>query len=280
MSEFGFNPCDLLFHKPIEFVPDTVYIRVPTVEEVAYNPSFGKYVGIFTISTREMFATARNVDELEAEFPTVMDMFKDPQADMALGQIMGVPYKGSEFLMEALNFWTGLQAFDDKETPEDDRVGFQVLTNGKIIHFGTQWVITKAEFEKFSKIIKVITCFTPSEHTVPKITSDTRHKIWLQVYKGRQKAAARKALTLADKILILSISMESYIPIEEIRKMSIFTFNRLFEGLSKKEGYEKQWDLRLSMKFKTDDQQLKHWKETFKIDTISTKEVNLEKLNS
>lgn len=250
------NPFDLLFGKEIS-VKEGVKIRIPVVEEVAYTQDFGKYTHLFTVTTRELFSSQREVDELEQRFPTVWRMMfgETDEGDFLLGKILGVETPGSVVVMEAIAYWTGL-----------DVSGFRKLGNGKMIHVGADWIITEETFDEISEVIKVIIGFEPStDFIAPKNMSDSRYKAWMNIYKGRVRANQRNKRTLADKILILSISMESFIPIEEIRKMPYFQFSKLYEGLSEKEAYRHRWDVKISPKFESDNKPTKHWKEAFKI---------------
>lgn len=249
------NHNNLIFNQPLEY-RDGIIIKVPTIEDIASNPRFPMFSRVFTIRTREIFATNRNVDDLERQYPTIWSFLKEEESDMFLGKFFGIDYPGSAFVMEALSYWTGLDL--DK---------FQKLNNGKIIHTGSDWVIDAKEFLEFSKIIRQVICFEPSsDYSPPKpMNSDAKYKAWLGLYKGRMRSAGKKGITIADKILILSISMDNYIPPDDIKKMSIFLFNKLFEGLSRKEAYETQMSIMLSDKFKSDGKSPKHWKETFRI---------------
>lgn len=247
---------DLLFGKPIK-VKEDIFLTIPTVEEVAYSDNFSKYTSLFTATTRELFSSQQEVDKLEKMFPTIWSMAFDEEngGDFLLGKIFGVDYPGSGLIMEALSYWTGL-----------DIDGFQKLTNKKIIYPKSEWIIDSKEFRRLSKLIKTVTCFEPSTHyTAPKNMNATRFKAWESILKGRLKEAQRNKRSLADKILILSVSMESYIPIEQIGKMSYFHFNKLYEVLAEKEAYKHRWDVKISPKFEADNKTIRHWKETFKI---------------
>ena len=247
---------DLIFGKPIE-IKDDVFLTIPTVEEVAYFEDFSRYTSIFTATTRELFSSQQEVDELEKMFPSIWSMAFDDEngGDFLLGKIFGVDYPGSALIIEALSYWTGL-----------DVDGFDKLTNKKIVHTKSEWIIDSKEFRRVSKLIKTVTCFEASTHfTAPRNMNYTRFKTWESILRGRLRAAERNKRSLADKILILSVSMESYIPIEQIGKMSYFHFNKLYEALSEKEAYKHRWDVKISPKFEADNKGVKHWKETFRI---------------
>lgn len=261
MMNINYN--DLIFNKPLKFNDDGVYIKIPTVEEVAYKEDFNTYLRVFTVTTREFFATQMNVDELELKYPTLLSMTKDEESDFLLGMFLKgeKDCKGSAVIMEALHYWTGLQL--------DGENGFLLLeTSGKIAHYGTGWVMDDQGFSQFSDVIKLITNFEPSTDYIPPkpMKSKAQYNAWMGLYKGRVAKASRgNGVTLADKILILAISMGSYIPPEEIKKMSIFMFNKLFDGLSKKEAYGINMRMIASGNFNNDKMDKRHWKETFRI---------------
>lgn len=250
----------LLFGQEIQ-VKDGVPLKVPLVKDVALNDDFVKYSSIFTIITREIFSASPNVDELEKRFPTVWSMLFDPtgEGDYILGSVLGEEDKtGSDVFIESLSFWTGL-----------DTKGFVKLSNKKFVNKQADWVIDVAEYNRLSKIIALVTGYEPSDDFIaPKNMTPTRFAAWEAMLKGRRRMAERHRVTLADKILILSVSMESYIPIEEIGNMTYFQFCKLYEVLSEKEAYQHRWDIKVSPKFDDDSKGFKHWKEKFKIQKI------------
>lgn len=247
---------DLLFGKDI-VVNEKVSIKIPKVEDIVYLDNFSKYTSIFTITTRELFSSMREVDELEQKYPTVWKMMFDPtgEGDKILGQVFGEESLGSDIFIQSLAFWTGLKA-----------EGFQKLSNKKFVNESVDWIIDVGEFNRLAKFIIMITCYEAStSFTAPKNMTEGRFQAWKSLLDGRIKMAQRNQRTMADKILILSISTESYIPIEQIGKMSYFQFCKLYEALTEKEAYKHRWDVRLSTKFDDGGQKLQHWKETLKI---------------
>lgn len=261
---------DLISNKPIK-IKDGVYIRIPIMEDVLEEENYSKYTRPFTTTIRFLFGTLRNVDEIERKYPTLWEMLVDADADESLGKVLGYDGKASDLFIEAINFWTGLEI--KNENGEDN---FILLTNGKMIHTPTEWVIGKEEFKELSEIIKIITCYDPEPEDdltpMRPMQSDSKYESWMKMYKGRVDKIRRRESysqvensSLAVKIIILSISSESYIPIDEIKKMSIFIFNKTFDGLQKKEAYEKNWQVQMSPKFDTKGNSQRHWKEAFKI---------------
>ena len=243
---------NLLIGEPIQF--DTnIQIKVPTVEEAIKEKNIGLYTIIFTLTTRELFQTLRNIDELENKYPSIWAIIRDDEADQHIGSFFDETKTVSAILMEAFSYWTGLELGGDG--------GFHKHTNGKIVHIESEWVIDYETFREFGDVIKVITAYEPPESLPPKITSDLRYNTWINLLNNRRKQQERNALSWTDKIMILSIAGSSFIPVDEIRKMSIYHFYRLFNGLNLKEAYETKLAYHLSPKYESDKNPLKHWKE-------------------
>lgn len=206
------------------------------------------------VSTRQMFSSLEDVDELEERFPTVWQMAFDKEGSQIVAQMYNGE-TGTDVIIEALSYWTGL-----------DISSFQALTNRKIVNQDKNWIVDEEEFNLISEIVKEITGYeVDSDLIAPRNMSERQLDIWKKTYKGRLRNRQKNSTSLADKIVILSISMESYIPLDEIRKMSVYHFNKLCEGLSEKESYEKQWEIKMSPKFDSGNGNIKHWKEKFKV---------------
>lgn len=246
---------DLMFGKPIEF--DTgVMVKVPTVEEVVETPNFNLHTMVFTLTTRELFQTLRDLEELERKYPSLWVIMHDEEMDHQIGEFFSPGKSLSMIFMEALHFWTGLELEGDG--------GFQKHINGKFVHIASEWVIDYEVFREFGDLVKLITTYTPPESLPPRITSDARHAAWISILKGRQREAEKNSITWADKILILSISTESLIDPREIAQMSIYMFYRLTSGLEKKEAYQTKLMYQLSPKYDSGKDKLRHWHETIK----------------
>lgn len=256
---YDINEIDLLLGRPIQIHPK-VFVTVPTVEEAIDNPKFEKSFRLFTIRTREIFNLERNVDALEEKYPTVWDFMWDEQTDKTFGKLFGEEEKTfTMVVMEALSFLTGLTL--------DGEEGFHKLDNGrKLVHLESDWIIDLQEFNNFCKLIKYMTAHKEPEDLAPKISSDDRHQVWLKTYKGRMNNRRRQGgVTWAGRMLILSVSPNGYIPLREIKDMTIFTFYQTFAILSLKDSYEINMDVLLSPKFssKEGSKPPKHWKETY-----------------
>lgn len=247
------NKVDILFGKDIRLT-DKVSLRIPTVEDIAYEENYSSYSQPFNVSTRLMFSSLKEVDELETQFPTIWEMIFHPEGDVILGQMFGAE-TGTDLIISGLSFWTRL-----------DKSGFKKLSNRKIVNEEADWIIDRLAFIEFCETIKTLTTYEEDQDLIaPRNMSERQLGIWEKTYKGRMRKRQKDSRTLADKIVILQISMDAYIPIDEIRKMSIFHFNKLYEGVSEKESYEKQWQVKMSPKFDSGNNTIQHWKERFKV---------------
>lgn len=256
------NEINLLFGDPYK-ITEGVYLRIPTISEMLSEKDFSIFTTVFTIRTREIFTTSRNVDALEKEYPTLFELYSQDETDNQLGRYFGGYDKVSDVVINALNYWI---IFDNLPSDYDKNSedGFTKLSNGKIIHGASEWIIDRNMFIELSKMIKVITGYKADDELVaPSITSDAQYEAWMNTYKGRLKKAKRNSTTLADKILILSISSEAFIPLREIKEMTVYTFNKLFNGLSAKDSYDKEFLIRVSGNFKSQGN-LTHWKDKWK----------------
>lgn len=246
------NKLNMLFGNPIKF-HEKVYLRIPTVEEVALTEKYGMYTQPLLTTTRQLFSSIKEVDELEEKFPTVWQMAFHEEGSQILAQMFGND-SGTKVIIDSLAYWTGLE-------PDD----FKALSNNKIVNQNANWVLDEKIFNSFCAIVKDLLSYEQDLDLIaPKNMSDRQLDIWKKTYAGRMRNRQKSAKGMTDKILILSISMDAYIPLEEIRKMSIYHFNKLYEGLGEKEAYDKQWEVKLSPKFESKQGRMQHWKEKFK----------------
>lgn len=248
---------DLLFNKPIQ-LSEKVYINTPTVEQVCYEEDFTTYSSSVIRSTREMFTPYReDLEKLSAKYPTIWGMIFDDEGDIIFGKINGFE-SGRELVIETLSYWTSL--------PKED---FEILVNSKkIINKKADWIIDEDTFNGIVELIKDLINYKENTDLIAPLNMSKRQEgIFYNMYKGRvRKLKKQTGRTMADKILILQISMDSYIPMEEIRKMSIYHFNKLYESIELKEAYNTQLQYKLSPKFDVKDEGgQKHWKENVRM---------------
>lgn len=253
------NKRGLIFKKKVE-LNEFVSIRQPTVEMAALEDKYVVYSQYLCISTRELFSSnAREVDHLENKFPTMWEMIFDDEMNVAIGQMFGFN-SADELFRKAVAFWT--------DTNYED---YDILKNSKkYIHKELGWTITRESFDEISGAIKFLTGYVPNEDLLaPKgisTSSNRKIEIWERTYKGRIKSASKHSSTIDDKVIILQ-AINAY-GIDEIKNMSIYHFNKLYEALNEKEAYEIQWDVYVSAKFMpakgSSQSQPKHWKSKFK----------------
>lgn len=262
----------LIYGEPIKF-DENIYIKVPTLGEVITFEKYNLYTSIFTITSREIFVTQRNVEELCERYPNIWTIAHDEQADMQVGSLFDKDKTVSMIIMEALSYWTGLNLESKKNddgTNVEDSEGFVKMGNGKIVHIDSEWVIDAETFNRFADIIKTINCWT-GENAIraPRIRNDAEYESWMNHYRGQLRASGKNSVTIGDKILILSISA-NYIPVEEIRNMTIYTFEKMFKGFTSRDVYDKSYQLIVAGRSKTNN--IKHWREEFINKTTSKKE--------
>lgn len=247
------NELSFLFDDYVK-IADKVSIQIPKVEQVARESNYSMYLRVMTLTTRELFSSLREVDEYEDKYPNVWQMVFDKEGDMIFGQMLGNK-SGLDIIIDTLSYWTGLKSSS-----------FKALSNKKMINEDASWVIDEQVFEEVRQIIIKMTGYEPNEDLVaPRNMSERQFGVWEKLYKGRiRKLSKGGGSTFADKIIILQISMDSYIPLDEIRKMTIYHFNKLYEGLQFKEAYLSQREMLLSPKFESKQNgNPKHWRESF-----------------
>lgn len=252
---FEKNITDLIFGNPVK-IKDNVFVYVPTVEEVVNEDKFEIYTSVLTSVTRQIFATSRQVDEIEKQFPNIWAMLWDEELNIKLGEVFGGENSTLQsVIVDAISYWTKI-----------DASSFSVLQTGKrIVNAEHDWLIDAAEFNKFVSLIKVITRWQMPDDLPPKMTSDIVYDMWMNsFYRNIQEHKKRKFLSWGERILMLSVSMDSYIPIDEIKKMNIFLFYHMSSALDLKDVNRIRWDAHMSPKFESKDTP-KHWKEQFKI---------------
>lgn len=251
----------IVFRRSLQF-NDFVEIRQPTVEMAALEGNYGTYVQFLCVTTRELFSyNPREVDKIEEQFPTMWEMMFHEEMNEAIGKMFGFESADKLFL-EAIAFWTKTNVQD-----------YDYLQNSKkFIHKEFGWVITKEEFEKIREAIVMMTGHEPNEDLIApegiSSASDRVIDMFEKTYKGRLKKAKKSSSTIDDKIIILQIANGGYIPTDEIKNMSIYHFNKLYEALNEKEAYQVQWDIYVSPKFMpkggASPSQPTHWKSKFK----------------
>lgn len=260
------NPALLLFDEPVP-IHNKVNIIIPKVKDVISSSEYNVYARLFTLMNRELFVLERNIDALEMRFPTIWEFIWDEEADSTFAQLFGRT-PGTTFtrlVLDGISYWTGLKVDDVDENGET--MGFVKLTNGKLMHVGSEWIIDKEEFINFCNLIRYITAWKEPEVLAPKITSDGKHKRWVNHYKNLKKYENRHSTTWADRILSLSIASGSYISPKQISDMTIFEFNHISNALIYKEGFDNEVDIFVSPKFGapegTKPQFPKNWRSKF-----------------
>lgn len=239
---------------------DKVTIYVPTIGELVKveDDGFSLYQRVFVVSVRELFSgMPEEVDKIEENYPTIWEMAFDKDMGEQVGS--GMFKEGSsllEILLGGLSYWTRI--------PTEE---FKILVQSKkIVSEKYDWVIDRKAYDAFSEYIKFLTLYKVNEDLIaPKGISSKPNqcKVWSALYKGRiYKLRKQPASTLGDKILVLETEANSFIPFEEIRKMTYYQFINLYSSYEVKEANDREFALFTSSKFDTKDMKLKDWRDS------------------
>lgn len=241
-------------------------IYIPTIKELAegqYN-EFMLFTRIFVTSVREQFSgVPTEVDKIEEEFPTFLDLAFDEKMNTAVGQSMfGENIDLLSVIVNGFAYWTRTKAEE-----------FRVLSNHKIINEKHEWIIDKEEYKQFCKYVTMITLSEPNEALIaPRGISDKQNqcRVWLQLYQGRIRQLQRKkSKSLGDRMLLLQAIAPGYISFEDMGKMTYYQFQNMISAYSKRLENDRQFAMYTAYKFDTSKMKL----------TDLSEEVALVKLN-
>lgn len=236
-----------------------VKVYAPTIGEISGdkdNLNFSIFTKMLVATTREIYSSAPEMaDSREEEFPTVWDLaYTENEAieKEACMLMFSVEVPLIALLAQAIAYWTKTDIND-----------YKILSNKKIVNENLNWVVEREDYLALSEIVKTITMYTPNEDLIPpKGMKPHQLQIWKNLYKGRIRQLKNKKVSfLADKILILQISANSFIPFEEIEKMNYVQFMGLLKGYAEKEGDEKQFAQYVAYKFDSSKMELTNWRE-------------------
>jgi len=236
-----------------------IYIYAPTIGEIIGdrdNLNFSVFTKIFATSIREIYSSAPEmVDMRENEFPTIWDVAYggNEAIEKEVVQLMfslDIPLLA--LIVQGIAYWTRTDVAD-----------YKILTNGKIVNEKLNWIVEKDDFLVISDVVKTITMYAPNEDLIPpRNMKPNQMDIWKKLYEGRiRQLKKRPSSFLADKILILQISANSYIPFKEIEKMNYLQFMGLLKGYAEKEGDEKQFAQFVAYKFDSSKMEITNWRE-------------------
>ncbi len=240
-----------------------IYIYAPTVGEIVSDRdslNFSVFTKIFLVSMREIYASAPEmVDMRENEFPTLWDVaYSGNEAiEKEVVQLMfslDIPLLA--LIVQGIAYWTRTDVAD-----------YKILTNGKVVNEKLNWIVEKDDFLAISEVVKTITMYAPNEDLIPpRNMKPNQMDVWKKLYEGRMRQLKRKpGSVLADKILILQISANSYIPLKEIEKMNYLQFMGLLKGYAEKEGDEKQFAQFVAYKFDSSKMEITNWRENISL---------------
>lgn len=175
--------------------------------------------------------------------------------------------KSSEdkFILDAL--FDGTSALDKLKTSISYFTGeedVQVLHNMKQIVVAQNAIIDNSNFEELRNIVKTM-CFKEDivvEHP-PRNMSDRQRDIWEKLQKGRSRGSSSDETYLQDLINYVQMG-DGYIPLKEIRGMTMFEFRSICNMIIEKDSYRTALQYKTSFKFDMKDD-ISHWTTKAKI---------------
>jgi hypothetical protein len=127
------------------------------------------------------------------------------------------------------------------------------------------YLIDEKEFDKIRKIVQSFVGREDIEVEKPPRNMTKRQKdVWMKLQKGRRRTAERNAIYLQDIINFVSFGGNSYIPIEQIDRMTYFYLQNAYKSIVGMDAYNMGMQYKLSQKYDVKED-VKHWTESLKV---------------
>jgi hypothetical protein len=244
----------LLMGRPILINKEnSIYVHQPLVSDIVDigEDEFNRLVFPYTLTSEAVFNGADNEDELIETFH-IFDLFfiKVEDGKSILDNVLGD--KSLDVLRTSLEYF--LKADDIK-----------FLENRKRIIVNDSYLIDKDEFVKLRKVIQSVCNRSDIEVEKPPKNMTKRQKdIWMKLQKGRKRTAEKKAIYMQDLINFSSFGGSSYIPFDQIDKMTYYQLHNAYKSIMGVDAFHLGMGYKLSQKFDVKDE-VKHWTEALKI---------------
>ena len=126
--------------------------------------------------------------------------------------------------------------------------------------------LNKTNFDEFAEIIlKICGRERPKVEKKKVFANDVQRDIWAKLQAGRAKNASRNELKLEDVLNICEFGGKHYIPIEEIKKWSLWRITNCYKTIMGISSYEDSFSIYL-ISGEPDLIQGKHWSELIRLD--------------
>lgn len=230
-----------------------IYVRQPLISEIVDmgENGFNELVMPFILTSEAVFNGLEQEEELVNKFD-IYDMFFTQVEDnvYVLDNVFGG--KSALGVLES-----GLSYF----LQIDD---IEFLIHRKKIRIGS-YLVGKQEFMNLRKVIQGVTNKRDMQVEKPPKNMTKRQKdIWFKLQKGRRRRAEKDAIYLQDMINYVSFGGTTYIPIEQIDKMTYYQFQNSYKSIMGIDSFHIGMGYKLSQKFDVKDD-IKHWTESLKI---------------
>jgi len=246
----------LLMGRKIPFKSEEgLFVHQPLISEVVEmgEESFNDLVYPFVLTSEAVFNGQDNDGELSAKYPIYQLYFATMGEDEYILDGVFGGKSALDSLKESISYFLNVDAKD-----------IQFLTQRKKIVIG-EYVIDEQDFVALRKIIQLVVSREDiSVEKVPKNMSERQRDIWEKLQRGRRNTARRDALYLQDMINVVSFGGSTYIPLDQIEKMTYYQLRNAYKSVMSMDAYKLGMDYKLSPKYEVKDD-VEHWTKSLRI---------------
>ncbi len=240
--------------RPIEYSKDhKLFVHQPTISEIVDmgENEFNERLLPFTLTSEAVFNGQDNAEELSLKYSIYELFFTQVEDDVFILDNVFGGKSALGVLKDSLSYFL-----------QTDNIQF--LMNRKKIGVD-DFVVDEEEFMRLRKLIQGVTSRTDVEiENIPKNMTKRQRDIWDKLQAGRRRTAEREALYLQDMINFTSFGGSTYIPLDQIDRMTYYQLFNAYKSVMGKDAFQIGMGYKLSYKFDVKDQ-IKHWSEALKI---------------
>ncbi|MCC3687370.1 AMP-binding protein [Bacillus cereus] len=231
-----------------------IFAHQPRVNEIVDmgEDEFNNLILPFTITTETVFNGMEGEEELAERFH-IFDLFfmELEEGKTVLDAVFGWK-KSTDVLSDSLRYFLKV----------DD---INILENRKKIIVNNAYIIDNDEFDKIKQIIQsIVNREDIKVEKAPKNMTPRQKEIWKKLQKGRKRTAEKSALYLQDIVNYTAFGGTTFIPLEQIDKMTYYQLYNAYSSVIGKDSFNISMGYKLSEKFDMKDT-IKHWTESMKI---------------
>jgi len=213
---------------------------------------FNDLVMPLILTNESVFNGLDNEEELKAQFHIYDLFFAQIEENVFVLDTVFGGKSALGVLKESLSYF--LQTDD-----------IEFLIHRKKIVINSNYLMDKDEFLKFRKVVQDVTNKQDMQvDKAPKDMTDRQKGIWEKLQKGRRRRAEKDAIYLQDLINFTCFGGTSYIPLDQIDRMTYYQFSNAYKSIMGVDAFHTGMSYKLSQKFDVKDE-IKHWTESLKI---------------